>query len=434
MSLQKKTCKTKPKEGRYIILFEKGTASNVKKVQNELQVKFTSSAELSGNVKAEDVLKADKGLYFKNLGVAVVDDVETAHLIQAANTNLNNIIYWEPEQIFQTAIDPLQHIKNIRAQITAINKELKALEQQLKKPNNEINPKVDPIKSTTWGLQTMNLLTQQYTGAGVDVCILDTGFYAAHPDFVGRNVVGKSFVPNQAWDFDGDGHGTHCTGTAVGYYNTTNGMRYGVAHQANIGIGKVLGDDGFGSTSGIIDAIDWALEKKYRVISMSLASSVNIGQKPSLIFEQIGQKALDQNAIIIAAAGNDSNRPSMPKPVSSPANANSIMAIGAVDNKQQVAYFSNGGINAGTGGKIDLVGPGVDVYSSYSKNAKGGVLYKSLNGTSMATPHLSGLAALYMQAFPKLKAIDIWKLMEKNALPIQNLLARDIGFGIGYYK
>ncbi len=434
MSLQKKTTKTKPKEGRYIIIFEKETASNVKKVQKELQVKLTSSAELSGTVKAEDVLKEDKGLFFKNLGVAVVDDIEAAHIIKASNTNLNNIIYWEPEQLFQTATDPLQHIKTIRSQITSINKELKALEKILKEQKNNVAPVVNPVKSATWGLEAMNILTQKYTGAGVDVCILDTGFYAAHPDFMGRNIIGKSFIANQAWDIDGDGHGTHCTGTAVGYYNTSNGMRYGVAHQANIKIGKVLGDDGFGSTSGIIDAIDWALEKKFRVISMSLAAAVSIGQKPSLIFEQIGQKALDQDTIIIAAAGNDSSRPNMPKPVSSPANANSIMAVGAIDSKLQIASFSNGGINAGTGGKVDLVGPGVDVYSAYSKNAKGGVIYKSLNGTSMATPHISGLAALYMQAFPKLKAIEIWKLMEKNARPIQNLLARDIGFGLGYYK
>src|SRR5690606_24594290 len=186
-------------------------------------------------------------------------------------------------------------------------------------------------------------------------------------DFVGRSIEGKSFISGESWDSDGNGHGTHCAGTAVGN-SSGDGKRYGVAHEADIFIGKVLSDGGSGSTSGIVDAIDWALEKNCKVISMSLGSPVGVGENPSLIFERAGEKALEKGCLLIAAAGNDSTRPDFVRPVSSPANAKSIIAVAAIDEAFNVARFSNAGLNTGTGGRVDLCAPGVDIFSSYSKN------------------------------------------------------------------
>ena len=122
--------------------------------------------------------------------------------------------------------------------------------------------------------------------------------------------------------------------------------------------------------------------------------------------------------------------PSLPRPVNSPANAESIMAVAALEKSLEVASFSNGGINANNGGRIDLSAPGVGVYSSFSKNAPGNKLYETYSGTSMATPHVAGLAALYCQAFPTKSASEIWMKLEKNAKQLNTQLIRDVGNGI----
>jgi len=133
---------------------------------------------------------------------------------------------------------------------------------------------------------------------------------------------------------------------------------------------------------------------------------------------------------LIAAAGNDSRRPHLPRPVNTPANCESFMAVAALDKSMNVAHFSNAGINAKNGGKIDISAPGIGVYSSFSPNAKGNILYATLNGTSMASPHVAGLAALYIQAFPLLSASEIWKKLEKKAKRLKDQLIRDVGYGI----
>ena len=113
-------------------------------------------------------------------------------------------------------------------------------------------------------------------------------------------------MEGENWDTDPNGHGTHRTGTACWNVRTDTGKRYGVAHESNIKIGKVLSNSGRGTTSSLIDAIVWAITKQFRVISMSLSSPVKINEQPSILFETVGKRALDNNCLIIAAAGNDS--------------------------------------------------------------------------------------------------------------------------------
>ncbi len=422
--------KHKSGSNRFILMLDNGSRISIDRVQKELQVKLTSSAALSAKVKAEEVLRSDNGIYYKNIGIAVVDKVEPAQLIHTTSLSNNKIYHWEEDRVYRKAGSAFEHLDKIKKQLQLLNEEVKGLEASLE----TIEEKASAVKDHTWGIAAMGIPASGYTGKGVDIGILDTGFYLSHPDFKGRSIIGKSFIEGAPWEYDGDGHGTHCAGTATGHLSMDSGLRYGVACGANIVIGKVLSDEGYGTTSSIIDAIDWALEKKFKILSMSLASPVEIGEKPSPVFEQIGQKALAQNTLIIAAAGNDSSRPGLPRPVSSPANADSIMAVGAVDDKLQIAGFSNGGINAGNGGKVDLVGPGVHVFSSYSKNAEGKVIYKYLDGTSMAAPHIAGLAALYWEAEPRLTAEAVWERLESKALKLDNLLKRDAGFGFGHFS
>ncbi|MCH3883292.1 MULTISPECIES: S8 family serine peptidase [Tenacibaculum] len=409
---------------KYIIQLKDDSKSSLSKAAKVLSLKITSSAELSSKVRAQDVLDSGNGLFLKNLGLAIVEDYEVEKLHHLTNTSSNPIIYWEKEREFKPVTE-LGLLDEMKINLNNISEKIAQLKELIEASN-----KLNINKNLTWGLNAVGIELSNYTGKGIDIAILDTGFYKDHPDFVGRNISGKSFVPGEKWDLDGHGHGTHCTGTAAGSTSLIDNKRYGVAHEANIVIGKVLSDSGNGSTSGIIDAIDNSLEKGHKIISMSLGSSVKIGEKPSPIFEQVGRKALEKNTLIIAAAGNDSNRPNLPKPVSSPANAESIMAVAALDEALKIANFSNGGINASNGGRVDISAPGVDIFSSYSKNGSQNKLYTTMSGTSMATPHVAGIAALYWEAFPNLSAEGIWLKLEKRAKQLSDQLYRDIGQGI----
>ena len=415
------------KKNRYIVLLQDTSKKSVNNAEKSMNKKLVSSQELSSTVRANHIMAANTGIIYKNLGVAVIDDISEEKLTEMAYAAGNSVVYWEKEREYHpvTALDQLGKMKETASLLRQQIDELEATITDGKQKDDDLG-----WESATWGIKAINLMKKGYTGKGVLIACLDTGFYAPHPDFEGRNITGKSFIDGEEWDYDGNGHGTHIAGTAGGNVNSETGQRYGVANNADLLIGKVLSDAGSGSTSGIIDAIDWAIEKGARIVSMSLGSAVAVGEKPSPVFEQVGRRALEANCLLIAAAGNDSRRPDQtPRPVGSPANAESIMAVAAVDEQLKVAYFSNGGINADTGGRIDISGPGVRVYSSYSKNASG-ELYATLSGTSMATPHISGVAALFAEAFPDLTAAELWLKLEKNAKQLDGQEARDVGSGL----
>ncbi len=413
------------KPNRYLAVLQEQSKSAINKVQKEFNVQLNSSAELNEKVQLQDLMGKKQGIIFKNLGIVVLDDIDEGQLAHSLAANTSPVIYYEKEKEFKTA-NSLEKLAEAQHTSILLQQQLTELEEIIKE-QEDINHE---NLNMTWGLEVIGLSKSKFTGKGIDIAVLDTGFYLGHPDFNGRSIQGKSFIQGEDWDKDGNGHGTHCTGTAAGNISHIDGLRYGVANESNIVIGKVLSNAGSGSTSGIIDAIDWALEKNFKVISMSLGMPVGVGESPSLIFEHVGQVALEKNILLVAAAGNNSSRPSLPRPVSSPANAESIMAIAALDQLLRVAKFSNGGINAADGGRVDVSGPGVGVFSSFSKLASNGSLYATLNGTSMATPHVSGVAALYFEAYPGDSASEIWRKLEKRTKQLPGQLIRDVGQGL----
>lgn len=280
-----------------------------------------------------------------------------------------------------------------------------------------------PKNDVSWGVHTVGADTSRLTGHGIRIAILDTGLDLSHPDFAGRTIESQSFVAGQAVQ-DGNGHGTHCAGIAAGPRNPQGQMRYGVAGEASLYIGKVLGDDGSGGDGGILEGIDWAVEQGCDIISMSLGSPVSPGESYSRVFEEVARRALAAGSLIVAAAGNDSQRPAIVAPVGHPANCPSIFAVAAVDQNLAVASFSNGGLQA-DGGEVNLAAPGVDVLSSWP----GGDLYRELSGTSMATPFVAGVAALYAQQDSSARAE---RLSQRLAGRAQALGAepRDVGAGL----
>lgn len=412
--------------GRYIVLLQNQQKNALKKIEKELEVSITSSEFLSKENRSYEIIDQDNGVLYKNLGVLVVENMDEDQLKSAVKDESNSIVYYEKEREFFPA-DELQLINELKKQSAGLAEKISELEKY-------ITSKPLPQKSfieMEWGLKAIGLENASYTGKGIDVCILDTGLEISHPDFSAEVIEGKSFIDGEDWNRDPNGHGTHCAGVAAGNTRSDNGRRYGIAKDCNLKIAKVLADNGRGTTSSVIDAIDWAISKKIRILSLSLASPVKFDDQPSVLFETIGERALENNCLIIAAAGNDSNRPQIPQPVSMPANSKSIMAVGAIDAQMKIARFSNAGLNPSTGGNINVCAPGVDIISSYPKNAKNkNNLYYTMSGTSMAAPHVSGLAALYMEQFPDKSAKEIWELIENKARPIEGIKYRDIGNGL----
>ncbi|TCU12674.1 S8 family peptidase [Rhizobium sullae] len=275
--------------------------------------------------------------------------------------------------------------------------------------------------SDTWGLQAVKVIESDLSGAGIKVAVLDTGFDETHQDFVGRLVTKKLFATRSS-ERDVHGHGTHCIGTACGPLRPATGPRYGIAYEAEIYAGKVLGDDGFGTDRSIIAGMEWALDEGCHVISMSLGAATQVGDSPSDDYEQIGRVCLDAGALVVAAAGNESSRPQHIAPVGSPANASTILGVSAVDRFFAPASFSCGGLNPGQ--EVDIAAPGVDILSSLPDDN-----YDRWNGTSMATPHVAGVAALIAQSDPTFRGWALWARLIQLTKPLSSP-ARDVGKGL----
>jgi subtilisin family serine protease len=280
----------------------------------------------------------------------------------------------------------------------------------------------------TWGLQATGAHTSPFDGDGIKLAVLDTGFNFQHPDFEGGidPSAFASFIAGES-AADAHGHGTHTAGTAAGPRTRTDGAGYGVAPKAHLYIGKVLGNSGTGSTAQILEGIRWAMQNGCQVVNMSLARRVALNETGhSSAYETVAQHALEQGTLIIAAAGNFSARPALTWPTCEPANSPSIMAVGAVDEFDRTASFSCGGSSATpAAARIDIAGPGVRVYSSFKQPE----LYSTVNGTSMASPHVAGVAALYAQVSTNFRGTELWAQLARTARALP-LPPDDVGFGL----
>src|SRR5215210_1391402 len=292
----------------------------------------------------------------------------------------------------------------------------------------EVAPAAFDESQFTWGLQVTKAATSQLSGRGIKVAVLDTGLDLGHPDFAGRNIVSQSFVAGQPVQ-DGNGHGTHCIGTACGprvpFRAPGNPPSYGCASNCDIFAGKVLSNQGSGFTAQIIAGIQWAIANGCQVISMSLGRTIGVDERDfNPAYEQVAQVGLQRGTLIVAAAGNDSGRPGTIHPVSEPANSPSILAVGALDESLLPAPFSNGGLFR-PHGAVNIAGPGVNVYSSFPRP----LLNRRLSGTSMATPHVAGIAALWAETNSMFRGTALGKQLLHSARRL-HLPKRDVGAGL----
>ncbi|GAB1335457.1 S8 family serine peptidase [Streptomyces sp. E-15] len=234
------------------------------------------------------------------------------------------------------------------------------------------------------------------TGKGVTVAVLDTGADLGHPDLAGRVTTGKSFVDGQEVA-DRNGHGTHVTSTVGGSGAASDGREKGVAPGAALAVGKVLGDQGTGSESQIIAGMEWAArDVRARIVSMSLGSTEpSDGTDP--MAQAVNTLSAQTGALFVVAAGNTG----APSSIGSPGAADAALTVGAVDSADRPAYFTSGGPRPGDRAlKPDVSAPGVDILAARSGLVAGSGPYTSMSGTSMATPHVAGVAALLAERHP----------------------------------
>lgn len=234
-------------------------------------------------------------------------------------------------------------------------------------------PVVSPEeKEIPWGVKRVNApgVWNATMGEGVTVAIIDTGMDYTHPDLARNYAGGYNAVKPETPPLDDHGHGTHVSGT-IGAIRDRQGVA-GVAPNVKLYAVKVLDANGSGSYSNIVDGIQWAADNKIQVINMSLG-----GGSGTPALAAVMTAADKAGVTIVCAAGNDSG------PVGFPAKYPEAIAISASDSSDKIASFSS------RGAEIAFIAPGVDIYSTY----KGGS-YKKLSGTSMASPHVAGLAAL----------------------------------------
>ncbi|MFK0246471.1 S8 family peptidase [Amycolatopsis azurea] len=230
-----------------------------------------------------------------------------------------------------------------------------------------------------------------FTGKGVKVAVLDTGVDAGHPDLTGKVVAAKDFSGGGD-PTDRHGHGTHVASTILGSGAASGGRLKGVASDAGLLVGKVLGDDSSGGWSEIIGGMEWAVAEGAKVINLSLGGDDGAELDP--LEEAVNRLTKDHGVLFVIAAGNDGERG--PGTIGSPGSADAALTVGAVDRADALASFSGKGPRKGDNAvKPEITAPGVEIVA-----AKAGGGYQPMSGTSMATPHVAGAAALLVQRHP----------------------------------
>lgn len=247
-----------------------------------------------------------------------------------------------------------------------------------------------------------------YTGTGVKVAVLDTGYDPNHPDLKGLVTESANFTTEPNTD-DLNGHGTHVTSTVAGSGAASDGKYKGVAPGVQILSGKVCTADGNCDNSDIVEGLAWAAQHGAKVINLSLGDTDT--PETDALEAMVDTVTRDYGTLVVAAAGN-----SGPNKVSSPASDDRALAVGAAEEDDDLAVFSSVGPRVGDSGlKPDVIAPGVNVVAAQAGGTTADDGYVAMSGTSMATPHVTGAAAILFQEHPDWTAEQVKRQLMQSA-------------------
>lgn len=317
----------------------------------------------------------------------------------------------------------------------------------------------DPYFGQLWGLQNLGQEINGKPGgvAGADLNVLkawemtsgseeivvgvvDTGIEYTHPDLAANMWVNEGEIPDNGIDDDGNGvvddvygynavdnsgdpmddndHGTHCAGTIGAVGNNDEGV-VGVNWRVKMMALKFLSADGSGTLNNAIEAIDYAIEMKKRGVNIRILSNSWGGGDYSRALHDAILEANKAGILFVAAAGNSSLDTDTHPHYPSAYDAENVLSVAALSNQDKLATFSNYGATT-----VDVAAPGVDVYSTVTGGG-----YEYFSGTSMATPHVSGVAALLLARDPSLKPKQIIERLIKTSAAVSSLKGKCVAGG-----
>jgi subtilisin family serine protease len=408
--------------GRYLITFKEGAATEGSQSLESGGMRIADARDFKDqDVVLEAVGDAD-AVVFPEIGVALVggDAAQERGLsVQVAEASDSPVESIDPELFVFADASPGQYLHGFSTQTdSSPNEYLRGFIRASEMIANDLRlaPAIQPALTedeevmalgVTWGLKACRVPLSTRSGAGIKVAVLDTGLDLGHADFAGRPIVSRQFVGQPVQDLHS--HGTHCIGTACGT-KTPFGItpRYGIAFRSSIFVGKVLSNSGSSVAGSVLNGINWAIANRCAVISLSLGSQAG----PQPYYTAAGQAALNNGLLIVAAAGNIGSF------TGAPANSPTIMAVASLDPSMSPSSFSNFG-------KIEIAAPGRDVFSSVPRPTRYGVK----TGTSMATPHVAGCAALWAETSSSLRGMNLWNRLRTAAKPLPFSASR-VGAGL----
>ncbi|MDD3074423.1 MAG: S8 family serine peptidase [Eubacteriales bacterium] len=257
-------------------------------------------------------------------------------------------------------------------------------------------------QTVPWGIEHVNapdVHSAGFQGSGIKVAVLDTGILTSHADL---QVVGGYDTTGIGSYVDDNGHGTHVAGTVAALNNTIGVI--GAAPAAQLYAVKVLDRNGSGTYSNIIAGIEWTINNDIDVINMSLG-----GSSGSIALEQACDAAYQAGILVVAAAGNEGTSTGGTECIGYPAKYSSVMAVGSITSSNIRSYFSS------TGSTLEIMAPGSDIYSTTINGS-----YGTMSGTSMACPHVAGVAALVWSAKPSLTNVQLRSALNETANDLWN--------------